>query len=279
MKRFISPAMISCSPYSKTEYMFESLEDCRKMFVQEATKFFIQSWLDEEVQDIWLNWDITPEEEKEFYYAHWEHLRSNGTLIDDPAMNTSYPGSRHTAPIGAFSETMLRWLQASFGPTQLLVEPRKSKATEDGKIDFIEITGLQNNYSSLKVTLWEVKSSDSQISSHNTNVYQQITDYRLRFLSIAACLSESYEGDDRALKTFLGKMGRRAWEKHQCVHYGVFVTYDSSVKQTNNMTPNLHKYPKGHPAQSKEVCHHLALLLIPDFRDIRLEVWKSLHLM
>lgn len=279
MKRFVCPNLVSNSSFYKTEYTFSSLEDCKATFIQEATKFFVRSWLDEEMQNVWLNWDTTPEDERNFYYAHWEHLRSNGTLIDDPTTDAPPPGSHHTAPIGAFSETMLRWLRASFGPTQQLVEPLKSKETADGKIDFIEVTGIQNDYDSLKVTLWEVKSSDKQISHHNTTVYQQIEDYRLRFLSIAACLSESYEGTDVALRKFLGKMGRMAWDKHHGVHYGVFVTYDSNVRQEVNMTPNLHKYPKGHPSQSKEICHHLALLLIPSFRDIRLEVWKNLYLM
>ena len=279
MKCFIRQNPVSSFPYDIVECTFVSQENCRKDFIQAATRFFLKSWMNDEMHEIWLHWNDVSQEDKEFYRAQWEHLLSNGVLIDDPSMQSPPPRSRHTAPIGAFSETMLRWFRENFEPAQLLVEPLKSMPTEDGKIDLIEITGSRGDYASFKVTLWEVKSSDSQISSHNSNVYQQLDDYRLRFLRAAYSLSESYTGDDKAFKRFLSQMGKMAWKKDPSIHYAVFVTYDSNVIQKRNFVPTIHKHPSNHPSTSKDVCHHLVLLLAPDFRSLRLEVWQSLHLL
>jgi hypothetical protein len=61
------------------------------------------------------------------------------------------------------------------------------------------------------------------------------------------------------------------------IHYGVFVTYDSNTPQKGRFIPDLHKYPPMHPS-SGENCHHLDLFLVPDFKQLRMDVWQCLHL-
>jgi len=281
MKTLVQPKTLTGLPYNKTEYTLLSIPGCRNGFIQAAAIFFIQSWMSAalpEMLNVWQHWDNASDADKQYYIQHLYHLFSNGTLIDDPDGHHSAPHSRHTIPIGTFSETMLRWLRLSFEPAPLLVEPIAPMPTDDGKIDLVEITGLPGNYYSMRVTLWEVKSSDSQVHNHNSKIYNQLEAYPERFFNLANCLCSSYTGDDTAFRTFLKNMGRMARNRQPQVHYGVFITYDSNVVQKVSATPNLHKHPADHPSQPGEVCHHLALLLIPNFKQLRLEVWRYLHL-
>jgi hypothetical protein len=282
MKSFVCGTDVTGLAYSRTEYTLLPLDDTRDNFIQAAANYFVQSWMCAslpEIVDVWLHWDYASAEERDHYLSHLEHLFSDGTLIDDPDRKNSPPNSNHTAPIGTFSETMLRWMRANFGPTPLLIDPLAPMPTNDGKIDFVEITGLKGDFASFKVTLWEVKSSDSQAWYHNSKIYRQLDDYPKRFFSLANCLSESYSGNDIAFKMFLKQMGKMARNRHPQVHYGVFITYDPTVTQVQKAVPGLHKHPDNHPTPSDNLCHHLVLLLIPDFKRLRMEVWRSLHLM
>ncbi len=128
----------------------------------------------------------------------------------------------------------------------------------------------------MKVTLWEVKASDGQAINHNTKIYEQLSDYPRRFFTIANCMSANYTGDDIAIKKFLRNMALMAKNRQSQVHYGVFVVYNASVRQKGQLIPSFHRYPD--PSPPGQGCHHLMILLIPDFKDLRLKVWRSLHL-
>lgn len=281
MRSFVCETSVDGLPYSRMEYALLPLADTRANFIQAAANFFVQSWMVTSlpgIVDVWLHWDDASADERDHYLAHLDHLFSDGRLIDNPSGDGSPPNSHHTAPIGTFSETMLRWMRTNYGPTPLLIDPSAPLPTDDGKIDFIEITGRVDDFASLNVTLWEVKSSDSQAWYHNSKIYRQLEDYPRRFFSRANCLSASYSGNDIAYKTFLKQMGRMARNRHPQVHYGVFIAYDPNVVQEKKAVPGLHKHPTNHPTPPDHLCHHLVLLLIPDFQRLRMEVWRSLHL-
>ena len=119
--------------------------------------------------NVWKNWDSASEEDRLDYRSYLDvALFSSGKMIDDPQ-------NGYTGPIATFAETMLRWLRQNFAPAQLLVEPAAPQPPGDGKIDLVEVTGFPGDYSSMKVTLWEVKGSDGQVAkSHNAKIYRQL---------------------------------------------------------------------------------------------------------
>jgi len=91
-------------------------------------------------------------------------------------------------------------------------------------------------------------------------------------------MATSYAGDDIALKRFLRDMARLARNRRQQVHYGVLIAYDSKIVQQGSLVPTLHRHPPGYTASLHASCHTLTVLLIPDFQRLRLDVWRSLHL-
>ena len=109
----------------------------------------------------------------------------------------------------------------------------------------------------MQLTMWEVKSSDTQACGHNSKIYRQLKGYPKRFYNIANSLAERYKDTgDPELVRFLRQLSIMVMNRQPQVHYGVFVTYDADVVQEETLVPNLHKYPPNHPA-SGERCHHL----------------------
>lgn len=243
-------------------------------FAQDTAAFFVQSWMSSalpQMLHVWQNWSSASPQDKQEYLSYLDvALLSGGQLIDEPT-------SGYTSPMATFAETMLRWLRQSFAPKQLVVEPAVPQPPDDGKIDLVEVTGLPGDYSSMAVTLWEVKSSDGEASEHNSKIYRQINDYRRRFYPIANHLATTYKGTDSSLKLFLRNMAKLVRNHRPQAHYGVFVTYNVNIKQKVNLVPNLQKYPIGYPAPSRNT-HTLAVLLIPNFKNMRLDLWRTLHL-
>jgi len=102
--------------------------------------------------------------------------------------------------------------------------------------------------------------------------------YPRRFYAIANSLATRYKDtNDLELLRFLRQLGIMVMNREPQVHYGVFITYDAAVPQQRELVPNLHKYPPNHPVFG-ENCHHLVLLLVPQFRELRLDIWRCLHL-
>ncbi len=275
MKHIIYGNAVADLPYNRTEYTILQLTDGADNFVNAASIFFVQSWMSSALPDmfsVWQAWDNSLEEERQYYVSFLDTaLFSKGKLIDDP--NIGY-----TSPIGTFAETMLRWLRQKFAPAQLLVEPAAPQPPSTGYIDFIEVTGFPEDYSSMSVNLWEVKASDGDASTRNSEIYGQLDDYPRRFFPIANSIAASYSGNDQALKLFLRNMSKIVRNRQPQAHYGVFIAYDPEVTQAGSMVPNLHKHPPDHPLPPGKKCHHVVLLLIPNFKSKRLEVWQSLHL-
>lgn len=276
MRHLVSTQNISGLPYNRTNYSILKTTTASEDFVNAAASFFVSKWMASALPrmiSVLNSWDTSSTEDKLDYQSYLENvLLSHGKLLDDPQ-------NYATLPVATFTETMLRWLRESFDPSQLLVEPLVPQPPGDGKIDLVEITGFPGDYSSMKVTLWEAKGSDSEASHHNTKIYTQLDDYPRRFYPIANHMASSYSGTDVALKKFLRDMARMARNRQQQVHYGVFVAYDSAIPQAVSITPNLHTHPDGYIKSHGSDCHHLAVFLIPDFKQMRLKVWQSLHLL
>lgn len=292
MKHLIRPNCISGLPYSRTDYTLLPLPDIRAKFVREAATFFVQSWMSSalpQMIQVWQNWASASLEERTDYLSYLSSAML-AEVRDDDSTNgyTSpilLPGLRlkddpangYTNPMGGFAEIMLRWLRENHAPNQLLVEPAVPQPPGDGKIDFVEVTGFSGDYSSMAVTLWEVKSSDGEASKHNTKVYTQLNDYPRRFYHIANHMATVHENiAEPELKRFLRDMAKIVRNHRSQAHYGVFVTYNQNISQRISLVPNLHKYPLGYSASQET--HTLAVLMIPDFKNMRLEVWRALHL-
>lgn len=276
LKDFTCCTSIEGLPYHRTEYTLLPLLDTKECFIRAAAEFFIQSWMSAampRMRDVWLSWDEASEEDRQDYLSYLDHLFSQGILIDNPAK-----GIGQTAPIATFSETMLRWLSSHSASEQLLVEPPEPAPPSEGKIDLIEITGVRGDYASMKLTMWEAKSSDNQANGQQGKIYDQLTAYPHRFYRVANSLANRHKDErDPAFLLFLQNMLRMVRNRQPQVHYGVFITCDANVKQKGTFVSNLHKYPPSHPVTG-ERCHHLALFLIPNFMELRFDVWRCLHL-
>lgn len=274
MDSFLSAKIVNSLPYNRVDYEIIQVPNGIENFIRAAAVFFVSNWMKSKLDDalkIFNAWDNATDEEKTEYRNYFDvALFTDGNLIDDPEKGFTYP-------MATFSETMLRWLRESYEPSQLMVEPSVPQPPGDGKIDLVEITGNCDDFSSLRVVLWEVKSSDHQVSEHNSKIYNQLSDYPKRFYHIANCMASNYTGTDPVLKKFLRDMAQMAYNRKPQVHYGAFVTYDTNVEQRISVAPKLHKYPSDHPKQSNEKCHNLIALLIPDFRNMRLSLWRALH--
>lgn len=292
MEHLIYPGCVSGLPYSRTNYTLLPLPNIRATFVSDAAAFFVQSWMSSvlpQMINVWQNWDDASLEERTDYLSYLSSALLAEVREDD--LEKGYtspillPGLRlkddptrgYANPMGGFAEVMLRWLRQRHAPNQLLVEPAVPQPPGDGKIDFVEITGFSGDYSSMAVTLWEVKSSDGEASIHNPKIYDQLNDYSRRFYTIANHMAEVHKNTaEPELKRFLQNMAKIVRNNHSQAHYGVFVTYDENIAQRVSLVPNLHKYPVGYPASAET--HTLAVLMIPDFKNVRLEVWLALHL-
>ena len=275
MRDFTCSTSVKGLPYHRVEYTLLSLPDTREHFVRAAAEFFVQSWMSSalpKMLGVWQCWETALQEDRQDYQRYLDHLFSGGILVDDPRK-----GVGRTEAMATFSETMLRWLRKQHSP--LHVEPEVPRSPEYGEIDLIEITGTHGDYASMQLTMWEVKSSDTQASGHNDKIYKQLKKYPRRFYAMANSIATRYKDDsDYAFKHFLQNMSRMVMNRQPQVHYGVFITYDAAILQEEALVPNLHKYPVGHPI-SGECCHQLALFLVPNFRQLRLDVWQCLHLM
>lgn len=274
MNHLVCPSSVINLPYNRTEYTLLPLPSGTVNFTQDAAAFFVQSWMSSALSQmlhVWQNWSSTSPQDKQEYISYLDvALLSEGKLIDEPT-------NGYTNPMATFSETMLRWLRQNFAPKQLLVEPAVPQPPGDGKIDLVEVTGLPGDYSSMAVTLWEVKSSDGEASEHNSKIYRQLCDYPRRFYHIANHMATTYTGTDSNLKLFLRDMAKLVRNHSPQAHYGVFITYHVNVTQKVNIVPNLHKYPTDYFSPSRNT-HTLAILLIPNFKKLRLDIWRSLHL-
>ncbi len=277
MKRFLISSSDDTLNYNKTVYSLAN--SCNEtLFVHETAKYFVKSWMASvlpKMKKVWEQWDTASDDDRVDYLGYLREalLNSDNEMLD-------FPDKGYTGPISTYSETMLRWLREEFGEPQLIVEPPVPRPPGQGNVDLIEITGVLENTSSFKVTMWEVKSSDNQVAaSHNTKIYKQLRAYPNRLMTFANEMSYRFDGAP-ALKRFLRDMGSLARKRDPKVHYGVFIAYDPNVDQKNSIVPNLHCYPSNppHPFTSGQKCHHLGLLLLPDFRSKRAEVWRSLHL-
>src|SRR5579864_6365228 len=172
MLDFVSSQPINGLPYYRTEHSLLALPNAREDFVRAAATFFVQKWMSSlpEMLNVWQHWDTTSPDEKQAYRLNLDHLCKNGTVIDNP------PGVKgETGPMGTFSETMLRWFREHAQP--ILTEPDVPVPSAHGNIDLIEITGKSGDYASMQLTMWEAKSSDSQISSHTKDLYDQLDSY------------------------------------------------------------------------------------------------------
>ena len=260
MQDFICSVSRDNLSYNHVEHRLLPLPDLRENFVQASAEFFIQCWMSSvmpQVLDVWQNWEAASEEEKLDYRSRLDHLFSPASvLIDNPAKGVGY-----TAPMATFAETMLRWLRSCVGATQLLVDPPEPAPPSEGKIDLIEVTGVHGKYDSMKLTMWEVKSSESQANGQQSKIYSQLEAYPRRFYRVANSLAHRYKDHpDPAFLEFLKNMTGMVRNRQPQVQYGVFIMYDTNVQQKGALLPDLHRYPSGHPV-SGERCHHLALFL------------------
>jgi hypothetical protein len=166
MRNFISSTPVNGFPYCRTEHSLLPLTSTRDDFVRATAEFFVQSWMSASLStmlNIWQCWSTASSEERRDYLRHFAHLLKNGKLIDNPAKDEG-----ETDAMATFSETMLRWLRQH--TPSLITEPPAPVPPSAGNIDLIEITGNSGDYASMQLTMWEVKSSENQISGHNTKI-------------------------------------------------------------------------------------------------------------
>jgi len=172
MDHLICPNCVSGLPYSRTNYTLLTLSDGNKTFVSDAAAFFVQSWMSSampQMMNVWENWSNASHDDRIDYLSYLSAALLSEVREDD--LEKGYtssvllpylrlkddPASGYTNPMGTFGEVMLRWLRKNHAPDQLLVEPAVPQPPGDGKIDFVEVTGFSGDYSSMSVTLWEVK--------------------------------------------------------------------------------------------------------------------------
>jgi hypothetical protein len=275
MHRFVQEHSNNQGTFTRTHYKLTAQCYESSEFAEALAVYFVQNWMNialPQMLQVWKQWDGATDEEKRDYFAYLESsLLTHGKLLDNPDK-----GEGHTGPIATFGETILRWLRQHFAPTQLLVEPPVPQPAGDGKIDFIEITGFPGDYASMAVRLWEVKATDSQVSYQNSKVYTQLDDYPKRFYYLANHIGARCNTNDVALKKFMRDMAPIVRNHRPQAHYGVFVTYDENITQKISFVPDLHNHPRG--CKGSPHTHTLAMLAIPDFRQVRLSVWRALHL-
>lgn len=271
MRNFVDSISIEGLPYHRIEHSLLTLPDTRDNFVRATAEFFIQNWMISKLPkmlEVWDCWNTASLDDRQDYLHFLNHLLSGDIVLDDPKAGK-------TLPMATFSETMLRWLREYHSP--LVVEPVVPISPEYGDIDLIEITGRRGDYASMKLTMWEVKSSDSQVHEHNTKIYKQLQNYPKRLYSRANSLAHLHkDDDDPEFQRFLRDLCRMVRNRESKVHYGVFITYDANVPQEKGIVPSLHKHPY---SGSSEPCHHLDLFLVPDFKQLRMDVWRCLHLL
>lgn len=282
MDRFLDKNDIPNLPYTKAELTFLQIPNCRMDFVQSVAEYFIRQWMFSglpDMMDVWKNWNTATDAKKEIYRMYLDAA----LFSDDPNDKTKRllvdaPNDGNTTPIGVFTETMLRLFTESFGAQPpLLVEPSVPQPTGSGQVDFIEIKGVAHDINSMTVQMWESKGSDGQVSAHHSKIYRQLDDYSRRLFYIANNMCASYSDNRSQVRNFLRLVALLAKNKDPKVHYGVFVTYDSRVAQNSALVNQVHTHPPGHPSVGGG-CHHLVLLLIPDFKTLRMDVWKAMHL-
>lgn len=275
MRNHIKEQPLGGQPYHYTEYKVLQVPASAQSFAEDIAAFFIRSWMKNahvDMMQIWQNWATSSEEDKNIFHSYLAPaLMTGNDLVDDPSS-----GVGRTGPIGTFCETMLRAIRADFSGDQILVHPPLPAPPGDGNIDLLEVTGKVSDASSLRVTLWEIKGSDGQAHGHNSKIYEQLRDYPKRLFPIANLMGEYYSGDDPGVKLFLRNMALLARNRSPQVHYGAFIVYDENIPQEGNLVPGLCKVPLNHPTPADNKCHHLAVLLIPDFRKLRFEVWRTL---
>ncbi len=274
MKRFVCPTPVPNPNYTRMDYCFQQSPDRVDTFVQAAAQCFVENWMKSAlpaILHVWQSWDTSSEEDRSEYLSYLYHLFTKGKLIDDPK-------NGYTNPIGTFAETMLRWLKQSFSPTPLLMEPATPEPAGNGDVDFVEIMGVLGDYSSMSVTMWEVKSSDDQVGAQSGKVYRQLHEYPARFSYIANHMATTYahENIDPELKRFLRDMNRIVRNHRAQAHYGVFMVHDANIVQKVPLVPDLHRYPERYP--SSQDSHSCLVLLVPDFKAMRLKIWHALHL-
>lgn len=244
-------------------------------FTQEMATFFVENWMSSvstQMLKVMSNWAEASPDDKADYIGYLRSALIYGDHVIDA------PEKGYTNPLGAFAETMLRYLRKQFENELIIFEPQTPRPPGQGDVDLIEISGSLGKYDTLRVTLWEVKGSDKQASSHNSKIYSQLTDYPNRLYTIANELAERYSGSDPQFKRFLRDMGTLARKKSPQIHYGAFVAYDSKIAQKVEIVPGLHKRPPGHPSIQGVICHHAFIFLVPDFEKRRCEVWRYLNL-
>ena len=220
MKAHVKATPVNNAFFSHTNFTLTSALGNTESFVQDIATYFVQTWMESQLphmMKVWQNWSNASSDEKQEYFLYLRDALLSDIKEDDTVRGYTNPevltdfrlkdnpevSEGHTKPLGTFTETMLRWLRASFTPQQLLIEPVVPKPSGSGYIDFIEITGKPNDYSSMSVTLWEIKGSDQQASAHNTKICKQLDDYPIRFYAIANYICTSYTGNNPAFKKFL----------------------------------------------------------------------------
>jgi hypothetical protein len=278
MKEFVTWKVKSHLHQYRTEYSQIEL-DTRTAFCEATAEFFVKKWMASQVTQmlkVWKNWETANVDDKEDYISF---LRK--ALFYDVDQVRDDPENGYTNPQGAFSETMLRWIIETTVDDNLHIEPIVPRPPGQGDIDLVEIRGSESNAGSLRILLWEIKASDNQAAGHNNKVYKQISDYPTRFFSITNELSERFAYGDKppAFKAFLQRAARLARKGDARIQYGGFVTFDSKVTQKVSVLPNIHQYPRNLPrGNGREKCHHVSTLLLPNFRDLRMEIWRHLNL-
>ena len=192
-------------------------------------------------------------------------LKDNLSTIDDDAFT------------GTCGQLIFYWLREAFyAPEIIWKSPRRitSSSKEQG-IDYFELLGDPNDFDSLSFIVWEVKATDGEVSSRTSEIYRMLKNRAPRLIrGLESQLSLDYPEEQHPV---LGKFVRHLLDywlsNEKCKKVGGAVIFSGNTIPQNVFTNFHNRFPNLASEKSRQVI----LINIPEFADMRRELWKIIQ--
>lgn len=192
-------------------------------------------------------------------------LRDDLLEIDDDAFT------------GTCGQLIFFWVRESYYSKEIVwrsPEKLTSSSKEQG-VDYFEILGDPNDFNSLSFIVWEVKATDSDVSSRTNEIYRMLTKRAPRLIrGLEAQLCLDYPEDKNPV---LGKFVQHLldyWLSNAPgKRVGGAVIFGGN-EIPNNVFTTFHNY---FPNLTSEKSRLVMLINIPEFIEMRKELWNTIQ--